>query len=1229
MLKRFLFILAVLSLCVGPAIQAADIVLISETTDNDGDGVQDDQQLLDWLVAQGHNVDVQYDLWTALDADKLATLNAADLVLVSRTTTGTNYAEGDEATLWNSVTTPLIQMNASLVGLWSWVDPTSTTNLSAPPLEIITTDHPVLDGVTLSPLDPNDPNSPSTTVLAIDATVGSGQSSYIDALDMGNGTLIAQAIGPDANAGAIAQWDKAVEFYEGAGQIAAATRLFFAGGTQEANDLPQGAWNFTAEGEKMFQNAVNYMISLPGRYASTPTPTDGTADLLRDEVMLTWKAGSTATAHDVYLGTNLDSVVMADGNDMPDVTISLGQTGTTFDPGRLAFGQTYYWRVDEIDQDGVYKGDVWSLTIEPEALVIENVTVMASSTYNPMMSPEKTIDGSGLDTDDLHTVNGTDMWLSDPLDPGPVWIQYEFEKPYKLLEMWVWNSNTVIEPIYGYGLKDVTIEYSMNGTDWTVLKDVELAQASGWPGLAPEAVALDGVGAQYVRITANSNWGGGPKYGLSEVRFFNIPLRAREPQPVEGQMTIPVDATLTWRSGREAAVHKVYLSSNRDAVANSTALVGMVSDNSFNVKSLELDLERTYYWKINEVNDAADPSFLDGEIWEFKTQDYFAVDDFESYTNSNITGTWTDSWKTIRGVLGGCGVTPVVNEMVLHSGGQSMLLEFDNSTSPYEIEVVRGISGRTNWTKNAVSKMVVSFHGDLDNNPADKLSVTLNGKRVNYGGNLTTPWWQQWTIEINASLGIDYRNITQLRIGVGDVAKPDGHKGKVYIDDIRLYRATPSSNNLLNAVAALNSAGDLAGQLDTLITAVMAADPAIVTALTSEEVYTLFLPTDDAFATLGLNSDNIKSLDSATLTDILLYHVAEARLTSEDVLAAKQIEMASGGTVQQSEGMLIDTTGRPAAIVTSDVEATNGLIHVIDSVLFPYELRNIVDLMTDLNAAGGLAGQFEAVLSAIEADPTVLGKLTDDNAQYTVLVPTNEVIAALQMDADTNFLLYHIASGKLLAADILATDQIEMLNGDIVMQADGMLIDTAGRKATLVTSDIEAANGVIHIIDATLWPAGLVTNPSFELPGEGKLADFGLIPGWSTDANVVDSGVETGWGATDGEYTAFLMSGDPSIWQLTGHTIAEGDVIELKVDARITWQATTLRMILYYEVEGARVPLATSDVAITDDMQEYTLSFTATDVPESVGSPIGIEFANVSEGDSWLGLDYVRLNVSK
>ena len=155
-----------------------------------------------------------------------------------------------------------------------------------------------------------------------------------------------------------------------------------------------------------------------------------------------------------------------------------------------------------------------------------------------------------------------------------------------------------------------------------------------------------------------------------------------------------------------------------------------------------------------------------------------------------------------------------------------------------------------------------------------------------------------------------------------------------------------------------------------------------------------------------------------------------------------------------------------------------------------------------------------------------------------------------------------------------------------------------------------------------------VENASFELPGTDKQKGFDNVPGWNTDGPIADSGVETGYTATDGDWTAYLKSGDPSVWQSTGHTIAEGDILEVKVDARITWAATGMQMIIYYDDGGVRVPVATSDVILSDAMQEYTLSFSAADAPESVGKNVGVEFSNSSTGESWIGLDNVRVEVS-
>jgi len=1222
MCKKLVFLLMALGFCLSPTVQAANIIWVAQTYDVDEDGVQDDQGWVDWLVAEGHDVDVELDIWKTLDDDKIARLNAADLVIVSRGSNSGSYDDGDEPTLWNAVTTPIILSNTYICrnSRWKWVDSKSIKNLTAPPYEVMDVNHPVFADVPLVSLDPGDPNDPNAPagpaiyVIASDPNVGTGQTSYIGSFEMGSGTLLAQVVAEET-AAAIAEWEKGAEFYEGSGQAGAGHRMLFAAGTQESGPTPQGAFNLLPDGEIMFRNAIDYMVAFPYRYATDPIPADGASDLLRDEIVLSWTAGSLSTTRDVYLGTNMDDVAAATVDNPLDVLVSAGQEGDSYTPARLAHSETYYWRVDEVGPEPdfkIYRGDVWSFTVEPNLIQIDNITATASSAYSDDLGVERTIDGSGLDENDLHSADGRDMWLSDAVG-DPAWVLYEFDNTYKVDHMLLWNSNTGIEPDVGYGPNDVTIEYSVDGAAWITLGDVQLAQAPGIDGLAAQMIDL-GIGAKAIRLAFNNNHGGDLRYGLSEVRFLYIPVKAREPQPADGAVDVPFDVTLKWRSGLLTDVSEVVISAGRNnVVANAPFVTHAVTGNSFG--PLGLAIGTTYYWKVNEVNDALTPSYLDGDIWSFATQDYFVVDDFESY--GDISGTWKDGVMITHG--SSSTGDPSVEQVVAHSGAQSMLLSFDNAKAPYIIEAERSISGRQDWTDNGVRKLVLSFMGDPGNSPRDRLYVKINGRKITYGGDLSTPWWQNWSIDL-AGHGINITKIHTLTIGIGDIPLPKGDKGKVYIDDIRLYRSAPSVPHLVDALIALNADG----QFDTLLAAVLAADPALVEELSSEGAFTVFAPTNDAFAALGIDAGNVGDLDEATLNDILLYHIAPGKLMADDVLVAEAIEMVAGGSLGQADGILTDNTGRQAAIIATDGEASNGVIHVIDTVVLPYEIRNIVEMLNAANSDGVLAGQLNEIIGVIEGNAALLDLLTGDD-ENTVFAPTDAAIAALRVDPDDNLFLYHIAAGTLLADEILAAEQIEMLNGGIVQQDGGVLIDVAGRQVALTVVDIVASNGAVHVIDAVLMPIPVIENASFELPGTDKQKGFDLVPGWATDANVVDSGVETGWTPTDGEWTAYQMGGDPAMWQMTPLTLAPGDLFTLKVDARITWAATTLRMTLYYEAEGVRVPAATADITLTEEMQEYALELNAYLAPEAVGKTIGVEFENVSGPASWIGLDNVRL----
>jgi len=542
------------------------------------------------------------------------------------------------------------------------------------------------------------------------------------------------------------------------------------------------------------------MKGIPPGLASTPSPADGATDVPRD-VVLSWTPGVFVPAingHKVYLSESFNNV----NDGIGAITQSAGSYAR---PQRLDFNTIYYWRVDEVNNanpDSPWIGDVWSFTTEPFAYPIagENITATASSTNQEGMEPENTINGLGLDVSDLHSTQEMTMWLSgEEKEPNRAWIEYEFDKVHKLHEMWVWNANQVMEPVLGFGLKDVTIEYSTNGTDYTTLGTThEFVRAPGTLDYAHNTtVDFGSVAAKYVRLTANSNWGGIFKqYGLSEVRFFAIPVHAREPSPDSGTTDVDVDVTLGFRAGREAAEHNVYLSTDEQTVIDGNAPVTTVTETNYG--PLSIDLGKTYYWKINEVNEAETTTTWQGDIWNFTTTDHIIVDDFEDYNDyppDEIWSTWIDGYGvSTNGATVGY-PNPDWNQdehyvetAIVHGGSQAMPFFYSNTGGATHSEGACTFAVPQDWTKAGVQTLTLWFYGD-PNNAASQMYVKVNGSKVLYDGNATNlalMSWQLWNIDL-ALFGVDLQSVSSLAIGIDG----SGASGTLYFDDIRLYRLAP------------------------------------------------------------------------------------------------------------------------------------------------------------------------------------------------------------------------------------------------------------------------------------------------------------------------------------------------------------------------------------------------------------------------------------------------------
>ncbi len=736
MCKRVSLVVLALVFCIGPMVHAANIILVAENRDADGNGIQDDLGLEDFLKGLGHQVDVRRGNWTTLDAGKIAELNAADLVIVSRSTSSGNYDDDTtEITSWNSLTSPMMLHSSYLSRgtssgyRWYWLNSSTISNLVGPRMQVVEPTHPIFKGI---PLDA------SNQVDVVDGTTGTGQTSFAGTTDVGNGKLLATtATGTNAW---IAEWEPGVPYYTGSPGTPGGKRMLFCVGTQESGATPQGAFNLTDNGKQLLINAVNYLLGVTTQTtASSPVPAHEATDVARD-VVLGWTPSETAATHNVYFGTSADDVDNADTTSPLGVLVSPGQDANSYDPdGVLEFGRTYHWRIDEVNAApdfAVVKGEVWSFTVEPVSYPIQNIQATASS-FTENMGPEKTVDGSGLDAADQHSTTETQMWLSADGGPQPTWIQYEFDKAYKLDRLVVWNSNQTLESILGLGARSVTVEYSADGITWTALGDFEFARAPGQATYAADiAVDFADAVARYVKLTINSNWGELlAQYGLSELRFFYTPVVAREPMPVSGQTDVEVDTVLSWRSGREAASHQVSFDIDQQAVIDGTAPVQTLSQNRFDPGALSLGT--TYFWKVTEVNDAETPAVWPGDLWSFSTREYLVVDDFESYNDeqgmdTRIYETWIDGWAaaTKNGATVGNWDPPFAEQTIVHGGKQSMPMDYNNTDSPFCSEAYREFAPVQDWTVNGADTLSLWVRG----NPISFLESTLGSITIGGGG---------------------------------------------------------------------------------------------------------------------------------------------------------------------------------------------------------------------------------------------------------------------------------------------------------------------------------------------------------------------------------------------------------------------------------------------------------------------------------------------------------------
>ncbi len=604
-----------------------------------------------------------------------------------------------------------------------------------------------------------------------------------------------------------------------------------------------------------------WSFTVPSKTAWQPVPADG-AKFVNINAELSWTEGFGAKVHTVYFGDNFDEV--------DNATEGLAQGETTFTPGTLEPEKTYYWRIDEFDAIETYKGDVWSFTTGP---AITDPTLLGwwkfdegqgsvafdwsgHSNHGTLVGGPQWVAGN---INGALELDGTDDYvdLNDPLGlqiTGNItiaaWIKsddvggerniiakgYVFD-PHGEIRLQL-NGNT-----YNFGSLDSGGQHQVaeDGADADVGRWVHLAgtyDGSNWNlyrnGLLVNS-AEDSVGAVPVAV----GWSIGSRGGdmidqlfdglIDDVRIYNRALtqdeiaeimvipEASRSKPSNGAVDVKQIQILSWSPGEYAVSHEVYFGTDEEAVRNAdTASPEYRGSRDLGSESYDpgmLEWDTTYYWRVDEVNNADPDSPWTGNIWSFTTANFLIVDDFEDYDVGNNEIWW--SWKDGLGyaahgnepaypgngtgsAVGDESTPSYTEETIVHGGRQSMPVFYDNNQQDklkYS-EVEMTLTYPCDWTEKGVTTLTIWFRG-ISDNAAETLYVALNDNATVTNDNSDATQideWTEWNIDLQAfaDQGVNLTNVNTIALGLGNKNNPvAGGSGTMYFDDIRLHPPAP------------------------------------------------------------------------------------------------------------------------------------------------------------------------------------------------------------------------------------------------------------------------------------------------------------------------------------------------------------------------------------------------------------------------------------------------------
>jgi hypothetical protein len=305
----------------------------------------------------------------------------------------------------------------------------------------------------------------------------------------------------------------------------------------------------------------------------------------------------------------------------------------------------------------------------------------------------------------------------------------------------------------------------------------------------------------------NSPWKG-------SVWRFTVADATSSPDPLDGASDVSHEPTLSWVPGGPELQYDVYFGGDPDEIANATRqnlgiYCGRQLPEMTTYQPGHLEWGKTYYWRVDGVDEAGPNSPWKGSVWSFTTANFVVVDDFESYTDHEVAGeaiwqTWIDGHYTDANYPGnGTGsmvsylMPPFAEQRIVHGGRQSMPMAYNNVSEPYYSEAERTWETPQDWTIDGADTLTLYLRGEADNAPEPLyVAVEDGGGRIavvthpDADAVLATEW-RRWDISLAdlQAAGVDVASVRKMYIGVGDRDNPQpGGTGRIYIDDIRLTR---------------------------------------------------------------------------------------------------------------------------------------------------------------------------------------------------------------------------------------------------------------------------------------------------------------------------------------------------------------------------------------------------------------------------------------------------------